>query len=111
MTRRQGSPSKISKCDAFFPGSSLGVRHGASAESSLLTAFLPPAQAKLGPEVTKLGQANAFKRKWISKQGDTFAQSVRDFSLLCSTTSCLANRHLSSTARSPLMFKTPHEPT
>lgn len=34
-------------------------------------------QAKVGADVTKIGQANAFRRKWISKQGDTFAQSVR----------------------------------
>lgn len=33
-------------------------------------------QALLGPEITKIGQSNAFKRKWIAKKGDTFAQAV-----------------------------------
>lgn len=34
-------------------------------------------QAALGGEVVKVGQINAFRRKWIAKQGDVFVQSVR----------------------------------
>ena len=33
-------------------------------------------QAELGADVVKIGQLNAFKRKWISKRGDVFVQNV-----------------------------------
>lgn len=44
------------------------------------TRNLTQLQSKLGADVVKVGQLNAFKRKWISKQGDTFAQNVSFFS-------------------------------
>ena len=40
-------------------------------------------QAELGADVVKIGQLNAFKRKWISKRGDVFVQNVRARVICC----------------------------
>lgn len=40
-------------------------------------------QAKLGADVAKVGQLNAFKKKWIKKEGDGFAKAVRLAAMHC----------------------------
>ncbi|GAA94718.1 uncharacterized protein L969DRAFT_87559 [Mixia osmundae IAM 14324] len=35
-------------------------------------------QSTLGPDTAKVGQLNAFKKKWIKKDGDGFAQALSD---------------------------------